>query len=172
MFVYIFEEISACSSSVSPPEIMDLHAIAEGMLTVLHFDRGKVYKIYGDGKRGLLAESPLDPEGQFHIHTDDPYGRGSVELLGKPMQIEVIYTFYRGKQSVVCLEFATAPSKEKFLGRAISYLQPMEQEDLAKISACQFTTSESAVLPWVVETNGKFYFEEGEAAKYAQQAED
>lgn len=164
MFVYFFEEISSHSQSDLPPTPTDLAAIGEGMLVVIFFDKGTAYRVNSKGDHELLADSPLDSDSQFHIHKDDPYGRSLFPKDIQSMQIEVIYTFYEAQQQVSCLEFASAPTQTEFLKRAILNLSPSEREELAKISACQFVSDEQIPMKWILETGGKFYFEEGTAA--------
>jgi hypothetical protein len=60
------------------------------------------------------------------------------------------------EQMIVYVEI-DEPSEVEFLYEIFKRLKKAERNRLVKISACQDTTDHEA-LPWIKETNGKFYF--------------
>lgn len=76
----------------------------------------------------------------------------------KKMRIEVIFSFAEDEQKITCLEFDFRPSEAQFLWRALRVLTTSEQAGLYKISACQVTEDLSQALPWILKSNGKYFF--------------
>lgn len=74
--------------------------------------------------------------------------------------IEVIYTFKSNDraQQIMQLYFKGQPSEAQFLHKALNMLYEAERQDLRKISACHYTNPGEDPVKWIMETNGKYFF--------------
>jgi hypothetical protein len=68
--------------------------------------------------------------------------------------LDVIVTFENSPQVFLLLTFSSS-SPEDFVRLVLDEFSPEVVSEIVKISCCQLT---EAPLPWILENNGKFYF--------------
>ena len=74
------------------------------------------------------------------------------------MTIDVILTFEDADQKRFRVDFLQSPSEAQFLQAVFARMRTGELQMLRKISAAQICDSEEDVLPWLLKSNGKYYF--------------
>ena len=74
-------------------------------------------------------------------------------------EIDTIYTFNNGGQISGVIGFDEPPTEAWYLWKAMKSIGRENRKMLRKISACQLhCSSEEDALPWVKESNGKYFF--------------